>query len=131
MSDRPKRKQIPLAIKLHVFVRQKGRCALTGRRLAGVHAAEFDHYPALSLRPVAASGTDFDPPQLDPEYIRALSPDAHRTKTSEDMGRISKVKRQLSAQERHELCMALKASGKEVARVSRWPKRPFPKRPQH
>lgn len=131
MDDRPKRKQIPLAIKLHVFARQKGRCALTGRRLASVYAAEFDHVPALGIRPVAASGADYDPPQLDPEYLMALAPDAHRAKTSEDMGRIAKVKRQLGAQERHEHHMALKASGEETKPVSRWPKRPFPKRAQH
>lgn len=131
MDDRPKRKQIPLAIKLHVFARQKGRCALTGRRLASVYAAEFDHVPALGIRPVAASGADYDPPQLDPEYLMALAPDAHRAKTSEDMGRIAKVKRQLRTQERHEHRMALKASGQKPEVISRWPRRPFPKQPQH
>lgn len=131
MNDRPKRKQIPLAIKLLVWSRQRGRCALTGRRLASVYHCEWDHCPALALRPVAASGVDYDPPQLDPDYIMALAPDAHRAKTSEDMGRISKAKRQLGAQERHDHRMMLKASGQKPETVSRWPKRPFPKRHQH
>jgi 5-methylcytosine-specific restriction endonuclease McrA len=93
MTDRPKRKAIPDKIKLAVFARQRGRCALTGKRLASIYACEWDHVPALATRPVGPSGRDYQPPQLSPDYIQALHPDAHKEKTGEDMGRIAKSKR--------------------------------------
>jgi 5-methylcytosine-specific restriction endonuclease McrA len=115
--SRPARKAIPDRIKLEVFARQQGRCAVTGRRLASIWHAQFDHHPAIELRPVAPSGDDFEPAQLDPAYIQALHPDAHRAKTSDDLGRIAKAKR-----------IAAKHAGAEKPPKSRWPKRPFPKR---
>jgi 5-methylcytosine-specific restriction enzyme A len=115
--SRPARKAIPERIKLEVFARQNGRCALTGRRLASIWSAEFDHVPPLGLRPVAPSGADYEPAQLDPAYIQALSPEAHRAKTCDDQGWIAKTKR-----------IADKHAGIEKPRKSRWPKRPFSKR---
>lgn len=117
MVLRPPRKAIPERIKLDVFVRQEGRCAATGRRLASIYHCDWDHAPALALRPVAPSGADYEPAQLDPAYIQALHPGAHREKTSDDQARIAKVKR-----------IAAKRVSTEKARPSRWAKRPFPKR---
>lgn len=115
--SRPARKGIPDRIKLEVFLRQQGRCAVTGSRLASIFHAEWDHVPALALRPVAPSGADYEPAQLDPAYIQALSPGAHREKTSDDQGRIAKVKR-----------LADKHVGTDKPRKNRWPRRPFQKR---
>ena len=125
-GTRPARKAIPDRIKLEIFVRQMGRCALTGRRLASIYHAEWDHYPALELRPVAPSGEDYEPAQLDPAYIQALHPDAHRAKTSEDQTRIAKAKR-LAAKGGLSKRTGDRDSG---SRQSRWPRRAFPKRPK-
>jgi hypothetical protein len=93
VTERPKRKPIPDKIKLQVFANQKGRCALTGKRLASIYECEWDHMPALANRPVAPSGLDYDPPQLSLAHIQAVAPDAHKEKTGADMGRIAKNKR--------------------------------------
>lgn len=41
---------------------------------------DFDHYPALGLR--AFDAKDYDPPQLDPRYIRPLKREDHDQKTT-------------------------------------------------
>lgn len=69
-------------------------------------ATQFDHDPALGLRPLNEDGTDTVPPQLDPKYITPRSTVAHRTKTTGtppgqkvvhvangDLHKIGKVKR--------------------------------------
>lgn len=45
-------------------------------------ATQFDHDPALGLRPLNEDGTDTVPPQLDPKHIVPRSTPAHRTKTT-------------------------------------------------
>ena len=45
-------------------------------------ATQFDHDPALGLRPLNEDGTDTVPPQLDPKHIVPRSTAAHRTKTT-------------------------------------------------
>jgi hypothetical protein len=128
-GNRPARRDIPERVKLLVFLRQKGRCALTGARLASIwHSPSSTTTLLLALRPVAPSGEDYDPPQLDPDHIQALHPDAHGEKTRGDQGQIAKAKRLAGAQVEHAEQMAGKEPGKPRRSPSRWPKRPFPKR---
>lgn len=72
-SERPKRKAIPLRVKLDAALIALG---------LDPKATEFDHDPALGLRPVNADGDDFDPPQLDPRHIVPRGCADHRTKTT-------------------------------------------------
>lgn len=85
MSDRPKRKAIPIGVKREVVARQNGLCRCGCKR--EVHAknhkatTRFDHHPALFLRLVNDAGDDYIPPQNDPDYIvaRCLESDARKT----------------------------------------------------
>jgi len=107
-SDRPKRKAIPLRVKLAsamilVSERDGGRgicdaaiafadgvkndeqraVAVAALLLAlGIPDAEFDHDPALGLRGLNDAGDDYEPPQLDPLHIVPRGYVDHRTKTS-------------------------------------------------
>jgi len=84
MSNRPPRKAIPIRIKRLIIERQSGVCKCGCNRLVS-HLPKtnthFDHEPALILRDVNESGTDYLPPQHDPDYIDARCPDSHRAKT--------------------------------------------------
>ena len=92
MSDRPKRKAIPLGVRLEA-------CLL----LLGLDPAdvEWHHSIPLGLRPVNDAGDDYDPPQLDPKYIVPMESAAHAVQTdgvphqplSGDKSRIAKAKR--------------------------------------
>ena len=73
MTDRPKRKAIPDRVKSLVLVRQGYRCAECKQTLLG-GPVDYDHRPALIMRPVNAEGTDYIPPQNDPDHIEALHP---------------------------------------------------------
>ena len=77
---RPRRKAIPPKVKLKVFQRQKGICMSCHAPITD--SAEYDHRPAIISRPVNAAGTDYDPPQLDPEHIEALHPECHQQRTT-------------------------------------------------
>ncbi len=97
---RPRRKAIPRIIKAKVAARQMWlttdwhpvflcmhcRMPLTGD-------IEYDHRPSLVLRPMNASGTDYKPPQLDPNYIEALHPACHQKRTT---GRLPGAKRTIT-----------------------------------
>ncbi len=72
MTDRPKRKSIPDRVKLQVVLQQDGRCPACGERLGALDTLNFDHRPAIINRPVNEDGTDYVPPQLDPEHIEAI-----------------------------------------------------------
>ena len=95
MSDRPKRRAIPLAVKVEaclIIMRQHG--------LLGDGPVHWDHHPALELRPVNADGTDFDPPQHSASHIQPLAKVTHDLKTNGnreradgDKTRIAKTKR--------------------------------------
>lgn len=78
---RPKRKAIPLAVRVTVGDRQKWRCAACGEGLNPL-CIEFDHRPAIISRPVNAAGTDYDPPQNHPDFIEALDPSCHQQRTT-------------------------------------------------
>lgn len=70
----PKRKNIPMGVKLEAAL------LLLGFKPG--EEVEWDHFPALALRPVNEAGTDYDPPQLDPRHLRPLRPAAHLAKTT-------------------------------------------------
>jgi hypothetical protein len=76
---RPKRKAIPLWVKVRVLGRQECDCAECGEPLGA--SIEFDHRPAIILRPVNAAGDDYDPPQNDPDHIYALHKLCHLKRT--------------------------------------------------
>ena len=88
-----KRMRIPASVKWAVLERQSFRCACgcnepletrQGRKGVDVWRADYDHDPALSLRPTNEYGTDYIPPQLDPDHIFALIPEHHDIKTFGD-----------------------------------------------
>ena len=80
---RPKRKAIPPKVKAAVREQQKDRCAECGEPL-GKHV-EYDHRPAIIMRPVNVNGDDYFPPQNDPDCIDALHKLCHLKRT---VGRI-------------------------------------------
>jgi hypothetical protein len=82
MSDRPKRKAIPDAVKLEAVLRVNGRCPQCGERLGALKGLQFDHRPALINRDVAEDGTDYVPGQLDPDFIEPLHVKCHDIRTN-------------------------------------------------
>ena len=136
MTDRPKRKAIPM--------RAQRDSALWALGL-DPKTTQFDHDPALGLRPVNADGTDYDPPQLDPRFIVPRETGEHARKTdgdhvplSGDKSKIAKTKR---LEEKHgafrQRMLArgdpftedkLLASITGWCRKVTWPKRAWPKR---
>jgi hypothetical protein len=68
------RKAIPLGVKLAVALRQLG--------FAKSERVNFDHDPALALRPWDDEKQDFIPPQHDPDYIVIRTEPAHDKKTN-------------------------------------------------
>jgi hypothetical protein len=85
MIDRPPRKAIPVRIKRAVCARQGGLCKcgcgqpVSEKPRTNTH---FDHEPALILRDVNRSGTDYVPPQHSARHIDARCPLSHKVKTS-------------------------------------------------
>ena len=90
---RPKRLHIPIGTKREVAARQGGLCACgcklvfadwsathgwQVRRQSGI---QFDHHPALRLRAINRTGTDYVPRQLSPFYIVARCKASHDRKT--------------------------------------------------
>lgn len=98
---RPKRKYIPLAVKRAVGNRQHWVCKCGCGTEIAVGKVHWDHEPALRLRDISPDGSDYIPPQNDPDYLDALCPVAHRAKTSgtgastagTDVGKIAKERR--------------------------------------
>jgi hypothetical protein len=76
--DRPKRKNIPLRVKLEACLILLGFDPDEVRK----RLPDFDHFPALGLRPVNPAGADYDPPQHDPSYLRPMKHDDHKLKTN-------------------------------------------------
>lgn len=91
----------------------------------------FDHLPALGLR--ARKGDDFDPPQLDPRFIRPMLDEAHRIKTSgtkatsagSDVHVIAKTKRLAERQEEFRKRVLNPGTRKTAKPKSKWPSRPM------
>lgn len=98
-----RRKAIPERIKRIIEARQEGRCFCNcNASILQGSDVEFDHSPALKLRPINEDGTDYVPAQLDPKYIVARCAKSHAAKTfgpskassiGGDIHAIAKVKR--------------------------------------
>jgi hypothetical protein len=78
---RPKRKNIPASVKKAVLLRQKGCCAECGVNFVQGDKVEYDHRPAIVMRPVNVDGTDYHPAQNDPDFIEALHRLCHLKRT--------------------------------------------------
>ena len=125
MTARPKRKKIPLGVKLEACLK-----IMRSHLLLDEGFVEWDHHPALELRPINEAGDDYEPPQLDPRYIQPLVGADHALKTNGprhdhsqgDKGKIAKVKR-IQAKTGYPEQVKVKAKRK---RKRQWPKRKFP-----
>lgn len=101
---------------------------------------QYDHNPALELRPINELTGDTIPPANDPAYIDMLLIDEHKVKTfgrggerrittaDGDIGKIAKVKRVTAKQEEFRRNLLSKQPGEPTARKSKWPTRTFAKR---
>lgn len=72
---------IPDRVKLRIWNRYGGKCAITGRKLRA-NEAEYDHIQALALGGRHAESN-----------LRLVSSEAHKTKTADDRGQIAKADR--------------------------------------
>lgn len=98
-----RRKAIPERIKRIIEARQDGKCFCNcNASILPGSDVEFDHSPSLKMRPINASGDDYVPGQLDPDYIVARCSASHRRKTlgpsqassvGGDIHAIAKIKR--------------------------------------
>lgn len=75
MTVRPARRAPTLATKVAVLER-----AL--KQIWDCDALEYDHVPALWQREINAAGTDYIPPQNNPDSLFVKPKEAHRRKTS-------------------------------------------------
>lgn len=129
MADAPKRrKAIPDKVKLTAALRRFGLTTAD---------VQFDHNPALELRPWNPLTNDTIPPANDPDHIDMLLTAEHKTKTfgaggekristaDGDIGKIAKVRRLTKAQEENRRRMLAKAEGEKPEKKSKWGKRPF------
>lgn len=100
---RPKRRAIPVRIKIVVLMAQAYKCALCHFRDVNVRkrGTNFDHEPALRLRDLTEDGSEYVPHQHDPKYLQALCKVCHDIKTrgsgattaGTDVGKIKKERR--------------------------------------
>lgn len=132
MSKRPSvRKKIPDRVKLLATLRRFG---------LRPEDVQYDHNPALELRPINELTGDTIPPANDPAYIDMLLIEEHKVKTfgrggerrittaDGDIGKIAKVKRVSAKQEEFRRALLTKQTGEPAPRKSKWPSRPFGKR---
>lgn len=134
MIDRPKRKAIPDRVKLIAALRRFGLV---------IGQVQFDHQPALELRPINPHTGDTIPAANDPDHIQMLLIAEHKTKTfgpggekrittaGSDIGNIAKTRRLTKDQEEFQRRMTAKAQGEEGDQPkpkTKWPKRSFPKK---
>lgn len=123
-----RRKAIPDRVKLIAALKRMG---LT------IKQVQFDHNPALALRPINPVTGDTIPPANDPDYIELLLITEHEEKTfgrggekrittaGSDIGNIAKMKRVAKQQEEFRKRVLAKEQGEPEQRKSKWPKRPF------
>ncbi|RWX72596.1 hypothetical protein EOA24_00510 [Mesorhizobium sp. M2A.F.Ca.ET.039.01.1.1] len=127
-----KRKAIPDRVKLIAALRRMG---LT------IEQVQFDHNPALELRPIDPETGDTIPPANSPDHIDLLLITEHKTKTfgrggdkrittaGSDIGNIKKLRHLTKDEEAFRRRLLAKAEGEpEPKKKSRWPSRPFGKR---
>lgn len=110
----PPRKAIPLGVKLSVALRA------LGLKETGI---DWSHEPALQLRAINEAGTDYDPPQHDPNFlfIRKRAEHDHITFKDNGTGRgdltaIAHVKRVVRKEREHQERRTAKQTGAEPAR---------------
>lgn len=73
----PRRKAVPATVQVQVLLRMLG---LKGKKI------NWSHEPALELRAINEAGTDWDPPQHDPDFIFARTKEDHDRLTFKDNG---------------------------------------------
>lgn len=126
-DDRPPRKGIPDRIKRLVVERQGGICpcgcgAAVGWKRHG-KTTRFDHTPAIFLRLVNEAGDDYEPPQLDPNYIVARCLESDERRRSGGKARATTAGRDTNA-------MAKQREREKPPEPKRqWSSRPMGKRP--
>ena len=74
---------IPARVKLRIWERCGGRCALSGRKIMPGDAHDYDH-----IIPLGLGGEHRE------TNLQLVSADAHKQKTRADVGMIAKAKRQ-------------------------------------
>lgn len=114
-SERPARKKIPLWVKVIVLIKRL-------KELLKTDVIHFDHRPPLADREVNAAGTDYIPPQLDPDYIDARSGEEHRVLTYGNGATTAG-----SDAHRRKKMRSLRGENKEKPKKS-WPSRKIPSR---
>lgn len=132
MREKVKRKAIPDRVKLIATLRRFG---------LKIEDVQYDHNPALALRPINPHTGDTIPPANDPDFIDMLLIAEHKEKTfgrggekrittaDGDVGKIAKMDRVTAAQEDFRRRMLAKDQGEEPPkRKSKWASRPFPSR---
>jgi hypothetical protein len=137
-DERPARKDPPKTLKATIYTRQAGRCHLTGVRLPTIWDCEWHHIPPLSIRPVRPDGRDYEPGQLDPDYLFAVHPRAHKASTdgpdvekrhllrpTSDKSKAKRTRDLRTSYKEHLEAMANKEPGKPRQTRGRWPRRPF------
>ena len=77
-----KRKTIPLVTKFEVLIRQRGACGCGCGEILHADRIQFDHDPAIELRPRNEAGDDTVPPMNSQRHIVALDRDHHDRKTN-------------------------------------------------
>lgn len=124
---RPKRKTIQRRVKNIVLAKQNNCCSGCGIAFVEGNRVEFDHRPAIIMRAVNVEGTDYFPPQLDPDFIDALHKACHLRRT---VGRLLGAEKTVTTKGSDAWLAAKfrKIEGKnKPKRKSTIPSRPFPK----
>jgi hypothetical protein len=136
MRAKDHRKPIPVGVKLKSSLLAAG---FSEEAIEGGHI-QFDHFPALGIRPVDEHG-QIQPPANDYRYIRPMLKADHDIKTrgrgattaGSDVGNAAKVKRlerDPRGGEEFRRRLLAKAEGKPPPETKKrkrpWPSRPFP-----
>jgi hypothetical protein len=128
LTKEKRRKAIPDRVKLTAALRRFGLTTAD---------VQFDHNPALELRPWNPLTNDTIPPANSPDHIEMLLIAEHKVKTfgaggekristaDGDVGKIAKVRRLTAQQEEARRRMLAKDEGEKPQKKSKWPKRPF------
>lgn len=108
----PERRQVPGRIRAELVVRQAGRCADCGTRLAP-GAIVFDHRPPIALR---EEGDDVN----DPDRLAAICLACDRQKTPRDLREIAKAKRIATSHQEHLARRTEKVPGRKLPSRREW-----------
>jgi hypothetical protein len=108
--DHPKRKATPARVKREVRERQKGLCGCRDHCGAvlppdGKGLVQYQHDPALGIRPINDDYSDWIPPQHDPAYIYAELKACHARETNQGKHGAAKIgsdRYEIDKMKRHE-----------------------------